>query len=442
MKLRKFAAWTGFLACAGIAGVVFAGSVQGPVRGSVELEDGAAVDDIVVRLVCLGYILHGASRSDEEVRVVASGERFLFPWAWRGLAPASCSLRVIHPRYVAGFRQLDLESFAEDVGTMHLQTWQAFLDAGPTDPPMHTAYDWPQLELNGHLRDLRYYWLPELTEAQRIAARGYIPELHRHVARAAASGAYGPHPRLNTHNPMRQLAEIEDAVDYPGAQSRLFAAVAANDVDELRAVIAAGANVNGWDAKGHSALMRAAREGYTGIVEVLIDAGVPVDDRPSENWRTPLEESLFKGRWEVAVVLLERGAVLDMTPDPQRMRPTWLASALYAAAHAGDERAVRVLLEAGIPPDSAPSNGVTPLMGAAKAGQAGAARLLIAAGADVNACGSHNRSVLRFAQDGKFDELVGLLKAHGARQEHRYTCTQNSPPQRPGTGAANTENPR
>lgn len=442
MKLRRVTGWLGFLLCAGIAGAVFAGSVQGPVRGSVELADGAEADDIVVRLVCLGYILHGASRSDEEIRVVASGERFLFPWAWRGLAPASCSLRIIHPRYVAGFQHLDLESFAEDVGVIRLQTWEAFLDAGPTDPPMHTAYPWPQMELNGHLRDLLYYWLPEMSEGQLVAARNYIPELHHFAARAVASGGYGAYPRLHNHNPMRQLGKIEDAVGYPGAQSRLFAAVAANDVDGLQAVIAAGANVNGWDAKGHSGLMRAVREGYVEVARVLLDAGVPVDDRPRKESRTPLEEALLKGRWEMAVLLLERGAVLDMTPDPQRMRPTWLASVLYAAAHAGDERAVKVFLDAGIPPDAAPSNGVTPLMGAARAGRIGTARLLIDAGADVNACGSHNRSVLRYAQDGEFDELVGLLRAHGAEQDNRYTCEQNSPPQRLRPASVNEGNPR
>ena len=60
---------------------------QGPIRGRIELADGAPHDDVVVRLSCRAYGIHGTHRTDRELRVVGNGEAYLFLFAWRGISP-------------------------------------------------------------------------------------------------------------------------------------------------------------------------------------------------------------------------------------------------------------------------------------------------------------------------------------------------------------------
>jgi len=388
------------------------GLLLGPVKGTVQLADGARADDVVVHLYCTSQGIHGGHRADDVTRVVASGEEFLVPWAYRGLTPIGCSLRVYHPRYVIAHRPLG-EAFAQQLGPIPLDTWDAFLRRGPTDPPMHASYPWPAMELQQHLHALLHHYIPAFPEGpKRQALARHVPELHALFKRVVATGAFGASPRLNRQTPMDMIRRIEDGVAFPGSQTALFVAVARNDAARAAEILAAGAYADGWDREGKSPLFIAASGGATETVRVLIAGGAEIDLTPHPRWQTPFAGALSRRHWQTAAALIAHGASLE----GHGVNRTALESAMCGMSHAGDATALRVFLDAGIAPDLAPAGSVTPLMCAAQGKQLETAKLLIRAGANVNARASHNRTALKIATGNRLGELVEVLKAAGARE--------------------------
>ncbi len=388
-----------------------AANLLGPLQGRIAATADHGAVPFVVEMRCRGHFLHGSHTTDKEYRVVAAGERFLFPWMYRGLFPAHCSLYVYHPLYEFWHAAID-EGF-RDLGEITPRRFAQFLDAGPTDPPMHSAYRWPTLELAGHFRNLRYYYLPQFTTYDFL--HPLIPELRSFVQRAIATGAYGHTQTYHRDSPIEALRYVEDLVSYPGALSLVLKAAQENDPVAMQKALAAGAWADGWRPNGDSAVYICVRENSLEALDVLLQHGADPANRSREGQLTPLQHALFKGHWQIAARLLQA----DVEWRGELTRPGWVASALYSAAYHGDVTRLQIFLDHGMPVDGAPSNGVTPLMGAAKNGQLETARLLLARGADVNARGSHNRYALRFARQSKNPQLVELLMAAGATDPER-----------------------
>ncbi len=389
-----------------------AGLLQGPVRGTVQLPDGAQADDFVAHIHCVSHGIHGGHTADDVTRVVPAGEEFLVPWAYRGLSPIGCSLRVYHPRYVVAYHELK-DDFAQQVGPLHLETWDTFLARGPADPPMHPSYPWPALEFQQHLSNLLFHYVPAFDEGpNRQALARYVPELHALFKRVLTTGAYGAWPRQNRQTPMVMIGKVEDAVSFEGSQRALFAAVSQKDAVRVAEVLKAGAFVDGWDEQGRSPLFGAARAGDTASVVALIEGGADVDLVSHPKADTPLAIALSKRHWSTAAALIAHGASLQK-PGVNRI---WLEQALCGVGYTGDTDSLRIFLEAGLAPDLAPRNGLTPLMCAAQGKRVETATMLIKAGADVNARASHNRTPLRLARSARSPELIELLQQAGAME--------------------------
>lgn len=397
-----------------MAAPVGASPIQGPVRGTVEVADGAQVDDIVAHVRCLSHGIHNSAwPADDVTRIVASGELFLIPWAYRGLSPAGCSLQVYHPRYVVARRPLE-KQFSQHVGVDRLESWDSLLDRGPTPPPVPSNYPWPALEFRSHLDNLLYYYIPAFAEGTKRRALGrHMPGLHALFKRVLATGAFGPWPRKDHSDPIKTIRKIEEAVSYPGSQSALFDAVSRNDAPRVATLIKAGAYVDAWDEEGRTALVLAARAGHTEAALALVDGGATIDLSSHTEPRTALTAALADRRWKTAAALMARGA---SAPKVESIYRQWFVDALYTVSYEGDVTSLRVLLDVGISPNLASSSGVTPLMGAAEGNQPEAARMLINAGAEVNARATHNRTALRFAKTGRFTMLVELLRDAGAQE--------------------------
>ena len=88
---------------------------------------------------------------------------------------------------------------------------------------------------------------------------------------------------------------------------------------------------------------------------------------------------------------------------------------LHEAAAGGSAAVVRMLLAAGAKVDAAGPSGWTPLMDAAKAGGLDAAEALLVAGANPDARDRAAGTVLDVAQQAGRDDVVALLRRHGAR---------------------------
>lgn len=240
-----------------------------------------------------------------------------------------------------------------------------------------------------------------------------------------------------------------------------------------KAAIAAGANVNAVDEKGHSVLMHAVRERrWEEMVPLLIAAGADVryvapdgetpytackdeEEDPREIRdglnrlanKPALEKLLHAiGKKDVDEVqrILESGKIVDINL-PIQSGDGWTAVGkcisedaavcldlvLQAGAdpngtedkrplisainewHA-DPVMVRILLEAGADPDAADDEGLRPLPLAASKGHESIVTLLLDHGADVNINRGERDTAVHEAAEKGFPEIIRILAAHGA----------------------------
>ncbi len=106
--------------------------------------------------------------------------------------------------------------------------------------------------------------------------------------------------------------------------------------------------------------------------------------------------------------------MLEMDPLLAEARDDTGLTPLMAAAYAGSEEAVMVLLEANARLDVKDNEGFTALMFAANAGKIACARLLIDAGAAVNEHANDGSTPLMFAAQYGYNDVVRFLLENGA----------------------------
>ncbi|MXY56790.1 MAG: hypothetical protein F4029_12875 [Gammaproteobacteria bacterium] len=104
------------------------------------------------------------------------------------------------------------------------------------------------------------------------------------------------------------------------SQTALMWAGAANNPDAITALVDGGADLAAKTPKGLDALMFAARAGRRAATEALLDAGADIAST-METGESVLEAALVNTHWEIAGLLLDRGA------DPNQ------ADAGYTALH-------------------------------------------------------------------------------------------------------------
>ena len=174
--------------------------------------------------------------------------------------------------------------------------------------------------------------------------------------------------------------------------SDLLKATKKGDTQEIRRLLAAGADVDAREVRGNmelTALFKAAEKGHLDAVRLLLD----------------------KGASKIAYVY---------THD--------LADDLRDAAEDGELHKLRSLLEAGVPPDLADRRKRTALMFAAKKGRVRAVELLINTGANLSLVDNRNESALDKARSEGKDNVVRALEAELARlrEEERESLRETA----------------
>jgi ankyrin repeat protein len=190
---------------------------------------------------------------------------------------------------------------------------------------------------------------------------------------------------------------------------------------------------------GMTALLHAAREGHTASALALLDGGASIDQVSADN-TGPLLMATLNGQFDLAVLLVERGADPNVaastdgaTPLFAALQTYWAPKSNYPQPRAHDDQkaeyldVMKVLLEAGADPNVRLNShlwywefgltkmgidltGATPFWRAAFAQDIGAMRLLHSYGADPNlptrwpAIGMRERR----QQDGRQQEDSGL----------------------------------
>ena len=181
------------------------------------------------------------------------------------------------------------------------------------DTPLHLA------SFCGHLELVRILLSEGANTAAlsgdgRTAIAVAAEEGHSAIVQAlvvSASAAAGEYPNKGEPLPTAADSYASIAAQYNALVGQLGDAAFAGDARGVFALLAAGADVNGMDADGFSALHRAAAGGTLAVLELLIGHGGDVNARDLAGC-TPLHYAAFCGHTDVVHLLLSAGA------DPTR----------------------------------------------------------------------------------------------------------------------------
>lgn len=194
---------------------------------------------------------------------------------------------------------------------------------------------------------------------------------------------------------LKQRADV-NAADVDGTTALQWAAHW-NDLETVKALLAAGAKPNTASRYGATPLHEAAAIGSAPVVNALLRAGANANATYGEG-ETPLMLAARSGNLESVKLLIEAGANVNATETFRGETPLMLAAvenhadvvqALIDAGATVNVRTVEYTFQAltggagGIIHDR-PQGGITPLILAARQGSIEAAERLITAGADLN----------------------------------------------------------
>ena len=121
---------------------------------------------------------------------------------------------------------------------------------------------------------------------------------------------------------------------------RLSSGMKADDITEIKNLIANGADVNAANKDdGYTPIMNAAHGGHAKIVTALLKSGADVNAANKDGY-TPIMVAVFKDYYEIVTALLKAGADINASNKNG-------ATVLVIATQQGHAEIVSVLLEAG-----------------------------------------------------------------------------------------------
>ena len=202
-----------------------------------------------------------------------------------------------------------------------------------------------------------------------------------------------------TGQKLPENSEVEDNSKH------LLLYVSLNNADEVRSLLAKGADVNGKVEGGITALHMAAGLGNTEAARVLLKNGARINVKTDEGM-TPLAFAASSGKADMVRLLIENGAKVKEKGDAGE-------TALHWAAGKGHFAVARILIAKGASVDEQTYAGWTPLHWAAIHGKIEVSRLLIGNGAKAGLKNADGKTPLDLAQENGQAEVVKLLKPIG-----------------------------
>tara|TARA_R110000868_G_scaffold411785_1_gene710567 strand:+ start:47731 stop:48306 length:576 start_codon:yes stop_codon:yes gene_type:complete len=144
-----------------------------------------------------------------------------------------------------------------------------------------------------------------------------------------------PKPMLEARNaPLPSAARIQEL---------LLDAARIGRTDMVAPLLAAGADVDGRDRHGYTALILAAYHGHLETAVELLDRGAAVDAVDDKRGNTALMGIAFKGYDEIAEELIDAGADVNLRNNAGQ-------TALMMASLVGHARIASLLMRAGANP--------------------------------------------------------------------------------------------
>ena len=196
---------------------------------------------------------------------------------------------------------------------------------------------------------------------------------------------------------------------------RIVLAMGLTRHEQLRALLARGENPNACVA-GFSILTLAAASGDLEEVQILLDGGAD-PDRPKDSiGGTPLMMALDLAHFDIARLLIDRGADVHATTDGNMTSLIKLAGASPAPERQAEQLDLaETILDRGVPVDAGLAvPHTTALMMAAIRGNAGLVQLLLRRGADPRLVDNKGQTALAFALKKGHADVAQLLSAAAA----------------------------
>ena len=302
---------------------------------------------------------------------------------------------------------------------------------------------------------------------EQTALMWAVAEKHLEVARVLIEAGADVHARSRTLKKPKATGSYYAPTLQPyGGYTPLLFAARENNLDVVRLLLAAGANVNDAAADGVTPLLVATVRGHVELAAALMERGadpnldgagytalhwaagvwessltsgvVGIEPQPRNQEWTALAGLQEPAKLDLVKALLAHGADPNarIVKNPPRFGYTVCsmnvsfpgATPFFLAAMAADVDVMRVLLASGADPllalDS--PNNTTPLMAAAGlfwcVGESratepealGAVRLALDVGASINAANGEGRTALLAAAASGWDSVVEFLAGHGA----------------------------
>lgn len=200
----------------------------------------------------------------------------------------------------------------------------------------------------------------------------------------------------------------------------LFLAARSGSIPVIDALLA-----RGIPAKGSNALHAAAKYGYADAVKRLLAAGEPVDEVEGNDQWTPLTVACIENQLDVARVLLDAGASVNVHDDDGNTPLHWAVfgarpAEIHEYAEMGgphdtyyvpqaDAPLVALLLARGAPIDALDGDGDTPLLRAVMYEAANAVEVLVKRRADRTVKNREGKTALDIARARGYQDIVRLL---------------------------------
>jgi ankyrin repeat protein len=198
------------------------------------------------------------------------------------------------------------------------------------------------------------------------------------------------------------------AREFRGRTALFLATNWGNDLETVRYLISAGADVNDRTSRGEEILLSTLYYGRPEIIDLLLESGalLPDDDESIGTAAYLGASNGLEGVFDLAVELAgERGL------------EWWNEVPFHAVARGGSPAIAEVLLARGGELDQENLYGVTPLHIAAEHGRTELVEWLLERGARIDRPTRQGKTALHIAQENGHDEAAGRLLALGASQD-------------------------
>lgn len=230
------------------------------------------------------------------------------------------------------------------------------------------------------------------------------------MKRALASIAIGLAALVSAGVTQAQVAPTAaEAARYTG----LHAAAHKGDVDAIRKLAAAKADLNARDPHGRTPIHVATFSKQREAIRALVQAGADLNLLENDRYDGVTIASVANDE-ETLRLLLSLGASARLTTS------RYDGTALIAAAHLGHAGVVRQLIAAGAPLDHVNNLHWTAVIESIVLGDGGprhqdTLRALVDAKANLQLADRSNRTPLQLARERGYAEMVKMLQAAGAR---------------------------